>query len=249
MKSKPGDGFRISNGPVIRLAEEKRSTARSQVVNLLRILGAPALFAIARDPHTIFVYWEIDWPTTFAGSPPLDRQVHLRLVRSDQSEESIVAVEPMAGSCYLPVPRPDAAYRVEIGYYQPENSWNSVATSEEVIMPPAGASDDQDVDLATIPFHLSFQRLIDLFRASTRDALAEIIARLQNRTLTDDEYAVLTDEEREILRAMNLSLNEMRSSRSDFLARGDQPALRRRAEAILGFGATSPAHGFGSSSW
>jgi hypothetical protein len=248
-KLKLGNGFRISNDAVIRLTEDRRPHDRGQIVDLPHVYGAPILFAIARDPHTIFAYWEIDWPTVFATSTPVDRQVHVRLLRGGETEETSVAVEPLAGSCYLAVPSRDAAYRIEIGYYLPENSWNSLATSEEVIMPPDEVSDDQDVDFTTIPFHLSFQRLIDLFRASSTNALSEIISRLQNRAVTEDEYALLSEEEWEILRAMNLSLDEMRSSRRAFLTQPDKGALRKRAEAILGFGATSPTHGFEASSW
>ena len=248
-KTKTADGFRISNGPVIRLSEDQRMHESGQIVELPRMPGAPLLFAIARDPHTIFAYWEIDWPGIFASCPPADRQVHLRVLRGERMEETSTAVEPFAGSCYLTVSHPSTAYRVEIGYYQPEDSWNSVATSEEVMMPADGVSNDQDVDLATIPFHLSFQRLIDLFRASSGHGLAEIISRLENRAVTDDERAVLSEEEWEILRAMNLSLDQIRSSRRAFLTGKNETVLRKRAEAILGFGATSPARGFEASSW
>jgi hypothetical protein len=116
-------------------------------------------------------------------------------------------------------------------------------------MPPDSVSENVDVDLATVPFHLSFQRLIDLFRASNGDALTEIISRLQNRAVTEEDRQLLSAEEWEILRAMNLSLPEIDAARRAFADRGDDDLLRKRAEAILGFGATSPPGGFGGSSW
>ncbi len=249
VREKSGNGFRISNGPIVRLTEEERLKDSFRIVELPRVHGAPKLFAIARDPKTIFLYWEIDWPAAFAGSPPVDRQVHLRLLRENGSQETTTAVEPMAGSCFLTVSDPRAAYRIEIGYYYPENNWNSVALSEGVKMPPEAVSDERDVDLATIPFHLSFQRLIDLHRASDANALTEIISRLQKQATTNDEQALLSDEEREILRAMKVSVDEIRDSRGELLGQSKETALRKRAEALLGFGATSPAGGFGPSSW
>jgi hypothetical protein len=105
------------------------------------------------------------------------------------------------------------------------------------------------VDVVTIPFHLSFQRLIDLFRASNTDALSEIISRLQRRAISDEERALLSDEEWEILRAMNLSIDQIADARRALASRKNSAALRRRAEALLGFGATSPARGFSESSW
>jgi len=251
-ESRAGNGFRISAGPIIRLADDEELHDFGDVVELPRISAMPVLFAIARDPRTIFAYWDIEWRSIFGQAPPLDRQVHLRVYGSDGGQESSSAVEPMAGNCYLKVAQPHGAYRVEIGYYQPEEVWNCVATSEQVTMPPDRVSDKLDVDLATLPFHLSFQRLIDLFRASSasnKDALTEIISRLQGRALTEEDRALLTPEEWEILRAVNLSLDEIGSARRAFLARVDEAALRRRAEAVLGLGSTSPGHGFGGSSW
>ena len=251
-KSDVADGFRISGGPVIRLAEDEQSSVVREfgnVVELPRVHGAPILFAIARDPHTIFTYWNIDWPTIFAKTAPVDRQVHLRVRGRGGIEETSAAVEPMAGDCYLTVPQPRGAYRVEIGYYQPADVWHSVATSDQVTMPPGSVAENADVDLATIPFHLSFQRLIDLFRASNRHALTEIISRLQKRALTDEEREMLSAEEWEILRAMNLSIDEIQSARGAFLTRASQALLRKRTEAILGFGGTSPSRAFSESSW
>ena len=247
-RKKSTSDFRISNGPVVRLTNGDYLHDLGELVDLPHVAGAPVLFAIARDPRTIFTYWEIDWATIFAKAAPSDRQVHLRAIRNDGADENITAVEPMAGSCYLTVNEPRATYRVEIGYYRPENIWNAVALSDEVTMPADRVSDDVDIDLATLPIHLSFQRLIDLFRASNRDALTEIVSRLQRRACTDEEKDLLSPEEWELLRAMNVSLEEMASARRAFAGRAKETALRKRTEAILGFGATSPAHGFGPTS-
>ena len=243
--------YRVSNGPVVRLSQSdsKLPSDLADAIELPRVYGAPLLFAIARDPRTLFVYWSVDWSAIFENSAPVDRQVHLRVHRSDESEEITEAVEPMAGNCYVSVSEPRETYRVEIGYYQPENVWNRVAISEQAKMPPDRVTENAEVDVATIPFHLSFQRLIDLFRASNTDALSEIISRLQQRAVTEEDRALLTEEEWEILRAMNLSLDQIGESRRAFAGRKNGVALRRRAEALLGFGATSPARGFSESSW
>lgn len=241
--------FRISSGALLSLAETERADFRPDAVELPRIYGPPLLFAIARDPRTIFTYWSIDWPSIFEKSEPVDRQVHLRVYRKEGGEETSAAVEPMAGNCYLTVSQPRATYRVEIGYYQPKEVWHIVTKSDEVTTPPASVAENVDVDLATIPFHLSFQRLIDLFRAARGDGLAEIISRLQKRAVTDEQRDVLSAEEWEILRAMNLSLDETQVAHATFNAPVNAAALRRRAEQILGFGSSSPAHGFGSSRW
>jgi hypothetical protein len=244
-KSEIANGFSISNGPIIRPIVQ----AEREASEVPRVQGAPILFAIARDPSTIFTYWSVDWPTVFAERVPVDRQVHLRVYRADGVEEKSVAVEPMAGDCYVTLSQPRGAYRVEIGYYQPADVWNSVATSDEVRVPPDSVAENADIDLATIPFHLSFQRLLDLFRARGGDALADIISRFQKRALTDKERERLTPEEREILCAMDLSLLEIAAARQAFLDRADDKTFRKRTEAILGFRSIGWSRGSGGSSW
>lgn len=244
-------GYRVSNGPVVRLArsDAKIPSEFSDAIELPRVYGAPLLFAIARDPKTLFVYWNIDWSVVFENTAPVDRQVHLRVHRPDGSEETSEAVEPLVGNCYLTVSEPREDYRVEIGYFQPENVWNSVTTSEQVTTPAERVASSGDVDVATIPFHLSFQRLIDLFRTSNTSALSEMISRLQQRAVSDEDRALLTEQDWEILRAMNLSPDQLAATRRAFAARESGAALRRRAETLLGDGATSPTNGFSKSSW
>jgi len=249
-KSKFADGFRVSSEAIVCPDNEREKEFGE--VGLPRVHGAPILFAIARDPGTIFTYWSIDWPAVFAKTVPVDRQAHLRVYRADGVEEESVAVEPMSGNCSIAVSRPDGAYHVEIGYYQPADVWNSIATSDEVTVPRDNFADDGEVGLATIPFHLSFQRLLDLFGASKGDALAGMISQFQKRALITEERKQLSAEEREILRAMDLSLSEIAAARRAFIDHADTETLRKRTkrtEALLGFASTSPARGFGESSW
>jgi hypothetical protein len=250
-KSKFADAFRISSEAVVCSDNEqgKNLSEFKDIGGLPRVHGAPLLFAIARDPRTIFTYWSIDWPAVFAKTVPVDRQVHLRVYRADGIEEESVAVEPMAGNCSIAVSRTGGSYHIEIGYYQPADVWNSIATSDEVTMPPDSFADYRDVDLATIPFHLSFQRLLDVFGAAKSGALAETISQFQKRAVSDEKRKHLSAEEREILRAMDLSLSEIAAARRNFIDTTGSETLRKRMEALLGFGPTSPSRRFGESNW
>ena len=247
-KSDVADGFRVSS-EVIVCPDNEQEKEFGEGVGLPRVHGAPILFAIARDSRTIFTYWSIDWPEVFAKTVPVDRQAHLRVYRADDVEEESVAVEPMSGNCSIAVSQPDGAYHVEIGYYQPADVWNSIATSKEVTMPRDSFAEDGEVGLPTIPFHLSFQRLLDLFGASKGDALAGMISQFQKRALITEERKQLNAEEREILKAMGLSLSEIAAARRAFIDHANTETLRKRTEGLLGFASTSPARGFGESSW
>lgn len=244
-------GYRISNGPIVRLArtESKLPAEFADAVELPRVYGAPFLFAVPRDPRTLFVYWNVDWSAIFENTAPVDRQVHLRVYRADGREEKAEAIEPLAGNSYITVSEPCGNYRVEIGYYQPSQVWNSVAMSEQVTMPAERVSQNDDVDLATIPFHLSFQRLIDSFRTAKPERLTELVSRLQQRAVSDEDRALFSDSDWEILRSMNLSVDEIAKARRTFRDRENAAALRRRAETLLGNGSSSPRSAFGESSW
>jgi hypothetical protein len=241
------EGFRLSGGPVAFLSEDQESESElPELTQLPRVYGEPILFAIARDPRTLFTYWNIDWPGVFERIETVDRQVYLRVKKADGTEESESLVEPMLGSYYARVAQPRGTYRVEIGYYQPANEWHSVTTSDEVVMPPENVSEKVDVDVATVPFHLSFQRIVDLFRSTNDGALTESISDLQERAA--DQEQSLTAEEREILKAMDLSLADLAAARRAYLDSGNREILRKRLESLLGFGSSSPTGGFGGSS-
>jgi hypothetical protein len=256
-KANDAGGFRIANGPVVNLGEEDSGFALD-LAQLPRSYGGPILVAIPRDPRTLFTYWSINWESIFAKAEPVDRRVYLRVLKTDGLEESESAVEPMLGTYYVTASEPAGTYRVELGYYQPAGTWRSVAISDSVKMPPEAASENLSVDVATVPFHLSFQRMIDLFRGSNGDSITRMLSRLQDRALTDDERGLLSPEEWEILLALDLSLSEVETTRRAFSDSPTADRLRKRAEAILGFGGTSPsgafgpgspAEGFGGSSW
>ena len=159
------------------------------------------------------------------------------------TEESETVIEPLLGSHYVTVATPGGQYLTEVGFYGAGSGWSAVATSEIVEMPRDGASANAELDLATVPFHLSFQRMIDIFRASNGNALGAILSRLQRPRAEGD----LTNEDDELLRAMNVSAADLTSASKSFEDEDD--ALRRKTEAVLGFGATSPSRGFGESSW
>src|ERR1700746_3297558 len=146
-------GFKICKDPTVRPAEEGPLPDVYDWVGRTRAREQPFLFAIARDERTIFANWDIDWASVFQRVMPADRQVHLRVIGENSVIETRVAVEPMNPIQFLAISGLHNSYRVEIGYFQPSDTWHSVATSAEIEMSPHGSVELADVDLATIPFH------------------------------------------------------------------------------------------------
>jgi hypothetical protein len=243
----PGTGaaFVLSNRPLVpqelQEAAARPSGDYENLGELPRFYGRSFLFGIARDPHMLFAYWEIDWKSAFGDKPPADRKVHLRVISEDGSEETMVTVEPFAGNHCVAVSQARSTYRIELGYHQPAEVWHSVATSDAVMTPPDDVSESDSIDVATVPFHLSFQRMVDSFRASKYDgdALVEIVGRLQELADNSAE-ADLTDTDRELLRALDWTGARTDATQRARLRKSESPfATRQRVESILGFGVSS----------
>ena len=241
--------FSVSADPVVE--NGNGAPAQPETTDALpSSYGSQTLYLMARDPHSLFAYWDIDWTEAFSAGAPRDRKVHLRVTRSDGEEETTLEVEPLAGSCYIDVTTGDESYTAELGYYAPGDTWNSVAISMAVATPPDTIEKAASPDFSTVPFHISFQRMIDLFRVSKHEneSLTSMLADLRERAASEATGSTITEEEREIVRAID-----------DAVAQSDNPPtsggspdlwIQQNLERVLGFGArtTSPEGGFGGSS-
>ena len=248
LTSKLHSRFKICREPVVGLGTGIQSSDADDSISLPQLCQSLVLFAIARDEHTIFVSWDVDWPSVFGKAMPLDRQVHLRLIAADGFEDTRIAVEPMLGSFYVPVSQSGAAYSVELGYYPPDRGWKSIAISEPVVMPADAPSENTQVDLATVPFHIAFEELLHLLTPTNGGRLVPALSHLEERIVAFAEREVdLDPANREILRALDMSIDDLRSDRLSF-AKGPNKLQRgKRVQAILGFSATSPMNGFAGS--
>jgi hypothetical protein len=240
-----GEGFHISRQPVVRVAADDRQRNVDGAAQLPLAYGPPLLCAIARDSHCIFAVWNIDWLSLFEKGMPVDRQIHLRVYRADGLQEKTVAVEPMSGTHCVTTSELHGAYHLEIGYYQPADVWHSVAISKEIVMPSDTNAKTEDVDLVTIPFHLSFQHLLDSLGAPNNTALATIISRFQKRILSSEERQRLSPQDKRILRKLNLSLLDIQAAWHAF--EGSEN-LRSRIGPLLAFDSSSRSRGF-ESNW
>ena len=236
--SEPLSGYKISEGPVT-----SSSLPRPDVEELTGLpvhFGEPLLVAIARDPRTLFVCWSVDWPAAFAKGLPADRCAHVRIRQN--GNEKTVAVEPMIGSCAIEELEPGETYSVELGYYAPPETWNNVVTGNEVMMPFAFKS-DETVDVATVPFHLTFQRMLSFFRGKNGEDLAQTLAQFQERANRSE----LSRDEAEVLRALDLTAEDLQKTAAARESLAKSERLRERGERL--FGGASPSEGFGASSW
>ena len=99
-------------------------------------------------------------------------------------------------------------------------------------MPPQESVGIADVDLATIPFHLSFQQLANFFGAAQNISVARVVSEFQKRVSGSDKPNEATRSETQILRNLNLSQSEIAAAERDF-EKIDTEKLTRRARGML----------------
>src|SRR5207247_8822682 len=109
-------------------------------------------------------------------------------------------------------------------------------------MMPFTSESDAMIDVATVPFHLTFQRMLSVFRGSNGDDLARTLAQFQERANRSD----LSRDETEVLRALDLSREDLQKTA---VARESLAKSERLRERETSFGRASPREGFGVSSW
>lgn len=236
-----GAVFVVSNRPLVPQDSLEQSRGFGSNGELPRFYGSPVLFGIARDPHTLFVYWEIDWKNVFGDKLPTDRKAYLFVTSNDGSEKIRVAVEPFEGNHCVAVSKARSSYRIELGYYEPAEHWRSVIISDTISTPPEDVSEVGEIEVATIPFHLNFQRVVDAFRGSKFDseAVTRIIATLQ-KSADEAGGAATPQNDDEIVRAIESTLSEKDArERSQLKESQEAFATRKQIESILGSGPSS----------
>jgi hypothetical protein len=154
----------------------------------------------------------------------------------------------MAMMHYLTTSGLHTSYRLEIGYYQPADAWHSAATSQEIVMPPSAIGKAADVDLATIPFHVAFQQLVNLFESDSKISLAVAISRFEKDVLSSEQSDPRTAADKELLRELGISLPQIEAARRRF-DETDAEKLVKFTGGQLALGATSLSREFGESSW
>ena len=141
---------------------------------LPRSYGTDSIFLVAQEPHWLFTYWDIDISLHPGG------KTFLRISGEGDLIESEIEVPFETRNWYIPVNKAGAEYTVEIGYYR-GNQWHALARSITVKTPQDKISESEDFDYATIPLHLSFQKLMENIQSTVHggETLLQALGRLQ----------------------------------------------------------------------
>ena len=144
--------------------------------------GTKKLYLVARDPHILFAYWDLN-PDQYkeATHNAHDGKVFLEVYVPNEGRVQQIHVWDSHKNWYLQVNRPDTAFIAQLGYYRHDGGFEVIARSAEVKTPRDDLSPNTDARFVTIPFHLTFQELYELIAAQVApgEELAETLARLQ----------------------------------------------------------------------
>jgi hypothetical protein len=202
------DTFTLRAEPVVGEGSKVSSsfTRSGPGTDLPQSSQSPLLVVIARDPHTLFAYWDVDWAGLFRDTSR-EQPIYLRVSGGAKTVNQLIRIEPWAGSSYLTVEGADQCYVVELGYYKAGADWNVIAKADSVVTPRDRMSEEGDYQLVTLPLHLEFQQLVESAGALNYEpaevgpALAQVEAKADRpaRELTPGERRLLEQISREML--------------------------------------------------
>jgi hypothetical protein len=144
--------------------------------------GTKKLFLVARDPHILFAYWDLNQVQyQEAARAAHDGKVFLEVYVPGEGRVQQIHIWDCHKNWYLQVNRPDTNFVAQLGYYRGDGSFEVLARSVEVRTPRDTLSPNTDARFVTIPFHVSFRELYDMIASQSQpgEELAETLARLQ----------------------------------------------------------------------
>ncbi|MGA0093887.1 MAG: DUF4912 domain-containing protein [Chthoniobacterales bacterium] len=196
---------------------------------LPRSYGHDRIFVVAQEPHWLFCYWDYTLVEDQRGS------VYLRHGRKGKDLEGEVEVPRETNSWYLSVRDADADYVVELGCYV-RGKWKTLTRSATVLTPSDTLAGLGEPLFANMPFHVTFQDLVEKLRGEMRrgESLAEALGRLQKRG--EIPLARLSS-------AQRIALDTLLQTNLGSLTSGDLGRFLSSSGASLFSG------GFASSSW
>ncbi len=210
-------GFRLSQTPVTSGGGTASPRAElpdyEDLGSLPATYGEPVLYLVARDPEWFFAYWELPAPTEYEEAPEVTA-LQLRIYSGTGAPVDTVAIGVEARNWYLPIP-PDGAgccFYGEIGYEAAGQDWRSVARSNHTTVPARGLAEEVGDQFATVPFHLAFQKLVEMVRegdsgdTGAEEPLVSALCRLQGEgrklAVAIGQVADWSDEQRRLLAAL-----------------------------------------------
>lgn len=198
-----GHKFEIGSAPVE--VPQSVAPAFEELGELPESYFEDTLYLVARDPRWLFSYWDFNWgkyaPTAFRGGV---KQFFLKVTTVAGQDAGLVEINPEARNWYIPVTDADTAYTAEIGFFTPAGAWQSIVQSGVAATPADALAPEATVDFATVPAHLTFERLLELVKEKMTEgeSLISALARIAGEGRLEfrgGQAPTWTDEQKRLL--------------------------------------------------
>jgi hypothetical protein len=166
------------------------------------------LYLVARDPRWLFSYWDFNWAkypaSAFRGGV---KQFFLKITTASGGDAGLVEINPEARNWYVAVHSPETAYSAEIGFFNKAGQWLRVVQSGVAVTPAESLADDGSADFATVPAHLTFERLLEMVKEKMYEGetLIQALARIAGEGRLEFRKGKApnwTDEQKRLLAAL-----------------------------------------------
>ena len=136
--------------------------------------GTKKLFLTARDPHWLYVHWDLTQEQQQKlNTKSSDGHLVVRIYAGKPEGYPLyeIHVHPESRHWFAHVERAGDSYAAELGYYTSVGRWIRVAVSAATVTPPDAVAAEAEADFATIPFEFPFARLMEIIKNAVSENL------------------------------------------------------------------------------
>ncbi len=175
-----GPGQRYALSPV----PPASAVGGAAVPELPEAYGTQRLLLTARDPLWLYAHWDLTREQLRGyNAQARDRHLALRVFQGAIGPSPFVevAVHPESRHWFVHVGRGGEKFLAQLGFYHPDDSWVTIATSDATLTPPDTISDDATARFATIPVEVPFSQVLPLAQEVVRQnvPLVDVVEQLQ----------------------------------------------------------------------
>lgn len=178
-----GPGQRYALGPTTPPAHASPPTESGE---LPETYGTAKLWLTARDPQWLYAHWDLSAAQLRDyNAKSDDGHLIIRVFERVVLGEPLVTqhVHPESRNWFIHVGRGGTKFVAQLGYFDRNERWQTIAVSAATITPPDSLSEDTHAEFATLPVEVPFDQLVELVKTviSQHVPLMEALSQLREQ--------------------------------------------------------------------
>lgn len=176
-----GPGQRYALGPTTPPAHAGPVEERGE---LPESYGTARLWLTARDPQWLYAHWDLSAAQQRDyNAASDDGHLVVRVFEKEVLGEPVVTqhVHPESKNWFIHVGRGGIKFVAQLGYFDQQERWQTIAVSAATMTPPENLSEDTSAEFATLPVEVPFDQLVEMVKTvvSQHVPLIEALAQLR----------------------------------------------------------------------